>query len=240
QEVHHANRTIPGLFTEQVEKTPNHIALKGYPGIKYKSHKTHKSYMTYISYRQLHEKSDRLAGLLIAKGVGPGTIVGMMMERSVEMIVGILGILKAGGAYLPIEPGYPQERIDYMLKDSGTEILLKDDDFTPGAFNNCPDGTSSPPHPLTHSPTQLCYIIYTSGTTGKPKGVIVEHKGAVNTLLYRKEEYRMNTDVVALQLFSYAFDGFVTSLFTPIVSGARIVLPNREDIANITKIKEIK
>ena len=115
------DKTLQQIFQEQVERAPDQAALLGSSGIK---NMTDMTDMTYISYDQLHETSNQVARLLQEKGIHPDTIVGIMMERSVEMIIGMLGILKAGGAYLPIDPGYPEERIVYMLKDSSAEILL--------------------------------------------------------------------------------------------------------------------
>jgi amino acid adenylation domain-containing protein len=116
------DKTIHELFEEQVERAPDNIAVTGPLQIKYRTYRT---YTTYISYRKLNDKSNRLAHLLQEKGVVPDTIVAIMVPRCVEMIIGILGILKAGGAYLPIDPQYPEERINYMLKDSSAGILLK-------------------------------------------------------------------------------------------------------------------
>jgi len=199
-----------------------------------------------MTYQELKEQTHKLAVILQAKGLQPERAAAIMVERSLEMIIGILAILKAGAAYLPIEPGYPQDRINYMLKDSGASILLatEDTEDTEGVFPTllpCCPSTLQCSH-LHQSPApaaSLAYIIYTSGTTGKPKGVTMEHKGVVNTLLNRKEEYGMNVNHIALQLFSCAFDGFVTSFFTPVISGAQVVLVSREDIARITKIKEV-
>ena len=115
------DKTIAALFEEQLEKTPDNIAVTGPSEMKYR---THRSYKTYISYRELNEKSNRLAYVLIEKGAGPDTIVGIMVQRSVEMIIGILAILKAGAGYLPLDPEYPEDRIKYMLADSGVKILM--------------------------------------------------------------------------------------------------------------------
>ncbi|MCU0287964.1 MAG: AMP-binding protein, partial [Acidobacteria bacterium] len=112
-------KTIHQLFAEQVARTPDYIAL-----IARETREIHEKHITYL---QLNEQSDHLAGLLIEKGVQPDTIVAIMMERSIEMIIAIMGILKAGGAYLPIDMAYPKDRIDYMLKDSGAAILLTDE-----------------------------------------------------------------------------------------------------------------
>ncbi|MCP5102422.1 MAG: amino acid adenylation domain-containing protein, partial [bacterium] len=212
------DKTIHGLFEEQVEKTPGNIAL-----IFKDSH---------LSYEELNRPACQTADMLREKGLKPGVIVGMMMNRSIEMISGIFGILKAGGAYLPIDPTYPQERINYMLKDSGADILLTESPLERGERAGCV------PRKLAPCPAAgLCYVIYTSGTTGRPKGVPVEHRCAVNTLVCRKEEYRMNSRHTSLQLFSYAFDGFVTSFFTPVISGAAVVLLSDNQLKDIGKIK---
>jgi amino acid adenylation domain-containing protein/non-ribosomal peptide synthase protein (TIGR01720 family) len=206
-------KTLHQLFAEQAEQTPDNIAVVG-PltdmQVNYRSYMTH---MTYISYGELNQKSQQLAHLLIERSVKPDTIVGVMLERSIDMIIGIFAILKAGGAYLPIDPEYPEERIRYMLKDSGAEILLKHNDFTPEAFNNRPKGTSPHLH-LSPAPTNcLAYIIYTSGTTGKPKGVMVEHSAAVNTLAALQYKYPFEEQDVYLLKTSYVFDVSVTELF---------------------------
>jgi fengycin family lipopeptide synthetase D len=229
-----ADKTIHELFEEQVQETPDHLGV--IIGLSRQ-----------ITYKELNEKAHRLACRLQEKGVVPDTIVGIMVERSIEMIIGILGILKAGGAYLPIDPDYPEDRINYMLTDSGAEILLtipgisKEIKYKNGivhvmdAINRVP----TPPHlHLEPAPaTCLAYIIYTSGSTGNPKGVLVEHQAVVNTLVCRKEEYNMAPANTALQLFSYVFDGFLTGFFTPIISGARVVLLNPEEVSYIKAVK---
>ena len=153
------HKTIHRLFEEQVERTPDNTALHGENGS--------------ITCKESSENADRLAGLLIEKGVRPDTIVGIMMDRSVEMVVGILGILKAGGAYLPIDPDSPHERIDHMLKDSGARILLSrlsklselnelSADIEVVDFNTIPTQPTQPPIPSS-TPRDLAYIIYTVG-----------------------------------------------------------------------------
>ncbi|MCP5049500.1 MAG: amino acid adenylation domain-containing protein, partial [bacterium] len=211
--------TIHRCFEEKAGQTPGQIAVHG-EGVS-------------LSYGELNHASHCLARQLKEKGVNPVTnpIVAIMADRSVETVIGILGILKAGGAYLPIDPGYPQERIDFMLKDSGAGILLNRHTPLPDPL----DGERQPPL-STAAPSSLAYLIYTSGTTGRPKGVAVEHTGAVNTLLCRKGVYGLDGSHVSLQLFSCAFDGFVTSFFTPLISGARIVLPGEEDSKNVGRL----
>ncbi|MCP5053363.1 MAG: AMP-binding protein, partial [bacterium] len=201
-------KTIHKLFAEQVKRTPDQIALIGQipkgvapPAYKEGTGGLAPLYITYyITYRELNEKADRLAHALKGKGVRPDTIVGIMTERSIYMVTGLLAILKSGGAYLPIDPGYPEERISYMLADSGVRILLTDLAKgmmyeksivrIPDAINRVPTMTSRAAVVPTMTSHHLCYVIYTSGTTGKPKGVLVEHRGLVNFITWRLSAYR--------------------------------------------------
>jgi len=239
---------IHGLFVQQVEKTSDNIVAVAPSAQENRSYRTH---MTYITYRELNEKSAVLASTLIEKGVKPDTIVGIMMERSIEMIIGIMGILKSGGAYLPIEPDYPQERIDYMLRDSQSLVLLTapaiDEAInrsykshmsyisyiSPGNLPASPS-LNFPPLPA----TSLAYVIYTSGSTGKPKGVLVKHDSVTNAIYWRKNEYRLEVNDNVLQLFSFAFDGFVTSFFTPVISGSCAVFLAEKESKDIFAVKK--
>jgi tyrocidine synthetase-3 len=225
-------KTIRQLFEEQAAGTPDGVGLVG------SKQKTED--MAQLTYKELNEQSNQLARVLVEKGVKPDTIVGLMVGRSIEMIIGILGILKAGGAYLPIEPGYPEERIEYMLKDSNAGILLKKSEIRISkSETNSNDQNSFEFRASNLSSSNLSYIIYTSGTTGKPKGVMVEHGGVFNTIYWRRQEYGLTPDDRVLQLFSFSFDGFVTGFFTPIVSGSRVVLPTDEEAGDVFRIKEI-
>jgi len=213
------DKTIHKLFEEQVEKSPYEVA------VIYDD--------TEITYKELNEKSNKVARELIKRGVGPGNVVGILMDTSIEMVLAIFGVLKAGGAFLPINTGHPLERVKFILEDSGAVMLLINRGFegkvpfgcnilsVQSAVNSCGDGSNIG---FISEPDDLAYIIYTSGTTGKPKGVMIEHKGIFNTIMFRKELFRLNKEDVTLQLFSYSFDGFMTSFFTPIVSGATVVL----------------
>lgn len=200
-----------------------------------------------FTYRELNEKANQLARHLRNAGVKRETIVGIMANSSIEMVIGIIGILKSGGAYLPIDAGYPVERLRNILEDSGADILLCQShlisktgtDITTIDIDDCGlyKGDSSNLDKL-NSDNDLAYIIYTSGSTGKPKGVMVEHKSITNTIQWRKAEYGMDEKNAVLQLFSHCFDGFVTSFFTPIVSGAMVVLPDDIEVINLKRIKE--
>ncbi len=218
------NKTIHGLFAEQVERTPDGVALfVGRVGLV-----GHVS----LTYRELNEQSDRAAWLLIEKGVVSDSIVGIMMERSVEMIIGMLGILKAGGAYLPIDVGYPQERIDYMLKDSGAKTLVNEK-FFGGSRAPRRGGPISVLQKSPPSNVNLAYIIYTSGTTGRPKGVMIEHRNAVNTVSWFAEQYRIGSGVHVLQTTDYTFDPSVEQIFGTLLHGACLYIIAKETIGDL-------
>jgi amino acid adenylation domain-containing protein/non-ribosomal peptide synthase protein (TIGR01720 family) len=226
------NMTIHGLFEEQVRKTPDNTAIVSREGA--------------LTYGELNRRSEELAQRLKQWGAGPGTITALKMASGLPMAVAVLAILKSGSAYLPIDPGYPQDRIDYMMKDSQAALLVNTEQSIIAPFGqNLTESEPTAPHRRMHQweevkPTDPAYVIYTSGTTGRPKGVVVEHAGAVNTLIYRKEAYRHGTGDVVLQLFSISFDGFVTSFFTPLISGARLILPAEEEIKDISRLIEIQ
>lgn len=213
------NKTIYQLFEEQVEKTPDKAAISF--GDKE------------LTYKQLNEKANQLARYLVEKGVQKETIVGLLTIHSIETVIGILGILKAGGAYLPIDADYPKERISYILKDSGTGILLanlglsNDIDFVGEVINlDSPDiyaGIAS--NLKVASMTEdIVYVIYTSGSTGKPKGTMIEHQGLVNYICWAKKMYIKDEDEVFPLYSSLAFDLTVTSIFTPLISGSKIIV----------------
>lgn len=230
------DKTIHWLLEEQVTRTPDRIALV------YENQ--------CLTYSELNKRSTQLACFLSNRGVTADVIVAIMVERSIEMIIGLFGIMKAGGAFLPIDPFYPEDRIRYILEDSGTEIGVVDnnsmnDRNLPAAVSTLVNLNAPPVYPDnetgsidTVDSSNLAYVIYTSGTTGRPKGALIEHRSAVNTLLCRKEEYRVSPADTALQFFSYSFDGFVTSFFTPVLSGAEVVLLSEEAVLDMAKIKE--
>ncbi len=229
-------QTISELFNQQAQRTPDNLALLG-PTL----HITpwDEAHTVCLTYACLQQHAEHLAQVLQAKGVHPGMVVAIWVERSVEMIVGTLAILIAGGAYLPIETELPPERVDYMIKDSGATVLLRAHPVTSYQCTiptlvldytewNFPVPTDAHLPLVNFNADVPAYVIYTSGSTGQPKGVLVEHRNAVNILLYRQATYPINTDVTSLLLFSYSFDGFVTDCFTPLISGARVVLLGRQ------------
>jgi amino acid adenylation domain-containing protein len=248
-----ADKTISQLFENQVERTPHHIALVGQSaGRKAQSEKEK---CCAITYRELNKKSTQLARLLIEKGVKSDTIVGVMVERSPEMIIGILGILKAFGAYLPIDPDYPEERIRYMLRDSASEILVTTQDcskeikfdkeiiYISDAINRVP----TPHHLSFHSstlpslssltstltcqvsPANAVYIMYTSGTTGKAKGVMVEHRNVVR-LVINTNYVKLSKETRILQTGAPVFDATTFEIWGALLHGGQLVLLSNDTI----------
>jgi amino acid adenylation domain-containing protein/non-ribosomal peptide synthase protein (TIGR01720 family) len=209
--------TISGLIEKQAYAVPEKVAI--IEGEKK------------ITYQQLNLESAKIARYLIANNVGPGSIVGVMMTQSVNMAVAINAILKSGAAFLPIDPNYPEKRIEYLIKDSCIKILLYDDDRYPEYVDV--EMVNIHQILLESDCTEVCdmakatgnaYVIYTSGSTGQPKGVAISHKSAVNLLLCHIDKFRFNPDDICLELFSFSFDAFILSYFTPLCAGASVIL----------------
>ncbi|MCU0290333.1 MAG: AMP-binding protein, partial [Acidobacteria bacterium] len=233
------DKMIHELFDEQVSRTPDRIAVE-----------TLRATSLQITYRQLNEKSGQLALQLSQKGVTADSIAAIMPERSVEMIIGILGILKSGGAYLPVDPEYPKKRIDYMLKDSGAVILLTD--FEKEKMDNCQlsivnyrlSMSESPHHELhqsslisSHQSNPLAYIIYTSGSTGNPKGVMVEHRNVVR-LVKNTNFVQFRENERLLQTGALEFDASTFEIWGSLLNGIRLFITAKEEILNPVKLKE--
>ncbi len=217
-------KTLHELFEEQVAKTPENVAVV----FEEKE----------LTYQELNAKANQLARGLRLKGVKPEIIVGIMVERSLEMMVGILAVLKSGGAYLPIDPDYPSDRIRYVLEDSGAQILLTEQKFIGGLSNlqieairideeNVFQGETAN-LTLVGVPKDLVYIIYTSGSTGKPKGVMIEHRSVNNFIkgITEKIEFTAYRSILALTTISFDISGLETLL--PLTQGLRVVIANDE------------
>ncbi len=209
--------TIHEVFEQQAEKVPDRVAVIFEDKC--------------LTYKELNQKSNILARLLRENGIGPGRIAGVMAERSLEMLVGILGILKAGGAYLPISPEYPDERIKFMLEDSNASVLLTQKRFLERGVserqvidlederNYRGDGKNLS---LIGNSSDLAYIIYTSGSTGKPKGVMIEHYSVINRLNWMQKKYPIGAQDVILQKTPFTFDVSVWELFWWFFIGAKV------------------
>jgi len=195
-----------------------------------------------LTYRQLHEQANRLAHHLLGLGIGPETRVGIALERSMEMVVALLGTLKAGAAYLPLDLDYPQARLEQMLADAepavivslqshrhrlpaSTSVLALDEDETQKLLA---EAAASHPQDRQRScslhPWHPAYVIYTSGSTGTPKGAVVSHAGIVNRLLWMQAEYGLKADDRVLQKTPFSFDVSVWEFFWPLLAGATLVM----------------
>jgi amino acid adenylation domain-containing protein len=215
-------KCIHQLFEEQVERTPNAVAVV----LEEKQ----------LTYRELNAKANQLANYLRSLGVGPEVLVGICVERSREMIIGLLGILKAGGAYVPLDPNYPFERLAFMLEDSSVPVLLTQERLVEklpqhSACVVCLDSEwgkiavhskENPSIPV--KPKNLAYVIYTSGSTGKPKGVLIQHESLVNYTTVASAEYEIDQYDRILQFSSISFDVSAEEIYTSLTSGATLVL----------------
>ena len=224
---------IHQLFETQVQKTPDAIAVVFEEEL--------------ISYRELNLRANQLAHYLQSLGVGSEVLVGLCVERSLEMVVGVLGILKAGGAYVPLDYAYPQERLAFMLQDAQVSVLLTQEKLKAGLPNHqaeiiCLDtnwqsldyGLDNPTHNITSN--NLAYVIYTSGSTGQPKGVQIEHRSAVNLLNAVAQEPGLTAEDTLLSVTSLSFDIAVSEIFLPLSVGAKLMLVSREVAADGTQL----
>ncbi|WP_031463448.1 non-ribosomal peptide synthetase [Paenibacillus polymyxa] len=226
------NQTIHKLFEEQAERTPDHIAVA-------LGHQT-------LTYRELNETANRLARTLRDAGIKPDEPVGILTERSLDMITGTLAILKAGGAYVPIDSQYPEDRIRYMLEDSGAKLLLAQQDlldrcYFDGQIVNLNDDKSysadaSNPG-IDGASNHAAYVIYTSGSTGKPKGVVVEHRSVVR--LVRNTDYvPFDESTRMLQTCAFVFDVSTFEIWGALLNGGQLVLLHKDDLLDAAKMKE--
>ncbi|MEV7770196.1 amino acid adenylation domain-containing protein [Kitasatospora sp. NPDC086791] len=207
--------TLHGLFEAQAARHPDRAAVTAADG-------------TTLTYADLDKQANRVARALRAEGVGPDDRVAVMMERGPQLLAALLGTLKSGGAYVPVDPGNPAERVDFLLRDSRAKVVIVDDDAPAGDANvrrvgSLLAGSGAPVEPLATS-RDLAYIIYTSGSTGQPKGVMVEHHSVVNRLAWMQRRYPLGEGDVLLQKTPVSFDVSVWELFWWAVEGAAVAL----------------
>ncbi|AQA24637.1 amino acid adenylation domain protein [Rhodococcus sp. MTM3W5.2] len=224
--------TIPELFARQVERVPDAVAVVC--GDRS------------LTYAELDRESNRLARVLISRGVGPETVVAVALPRSADLIVALLGVLKAGGAYLPIDPGYPSDRLEFMLTDAAPVITVTDSDTaimlphnaishlcldTLGVDIVAEDGWG-----VVVQPQNLAYLTYTSGSTGVPKGVAITHRNVA--AFVSKPVWRDGAHGSVLMHSSVAFDASTYEIWAPLTNGGRVVVapPGRTDIATLTRV----
>ncbi len=231
---------IHRMIEAQADRTPNAIALQ-FEGQS-------------VTYRDLDRRANRLARRLRALGVKRDVLVGLCLERSVDMVVGMLGILKAGGAYVPLDPGYPRERLAFMVEDSAMKAVVTDQNLRnelslrieSTLCVDAEDGAASPADEERLEPagddataSSLAYVIYTSGSTGKPKGVLIEHRSVVNLLHSLRRRPGLRADDVVLAITTLSFDIAVSELLFPLTVGAKIVLSTREIAADGLRLLEL-
>ncbi|MCG8367379.1 MAG: amino acid adenylation domain-containing protein, partial [Pseudanabaenales cyanobacterium] len=230
------DQCIHQLFEAQVEKTPDAIA------VVFETQQ--------LTYRELNHRANRLAYCLRKLGVKPEVLVGICVERSIEMVVGLLGILKAGGAYVPIDPAYPQERLAFMLSDSQAPVLLTDSKVLTALPKHsakvlCLDtdwreiaqaSTSNLINSTT--PQNLAYVIYTSGSTGLPKGVQILHSALVNFLNAMGLTLGLGQKDTLLSVTTLSFDIAALEIYLPLMVGARLAVVSREVAVDGTQLLE--
>ncbi|MGI8502515.1 MAG: amino acid adenylation domain-containing protein [Hassallia sp.] len=231
------------LIEVQVEKTPDAIA------IVFEDQQ--------LTYRELNTRANQLAHYLQSLGIGPDVLVGICVERSLEMVIGLLGILKAGGAYVPLDPGYPQERLAYMLEDSQVAVLLTQQRLMVSVPQHSAQvvlldadwediAQERQENPISGAKADnFAYVIYTSGTTGKPKGVLVNHSNVVRLFKATEAWYKFNEHDVWTLFHSYAFDFSVWELWGALLYGGRVVVVSYyvsrspEDFYNLLRYEQV-
>lgn len=227
------DKTLNQLFEEQVKQTPNRIAAV--------------FEQNNITYDELNKKANKLANYLrnkhqkiYKKELQPDTLVALYLNRSFEMIIGILGVLKAGGAYVPLDPDYPSDRLEFIINDAVPKFTLTQNDkidklhsFNKNTLINLKDfelfcTESETNLKIISNPSSLAYVIYTSGSTGNPKGVMIEHRAIINRLIWMQKQYQFCQDDVVLQKTPYTFDISIWELIVPLLSGSKLVfaVPN--------------
>ncbi|MFU7415747.1 non-ribosomal peptide synthase/polyketide synthase [Pseudomonas aeruginosa] len=229
-------RGVHRLFEEQVERTPTA------PALAFGEER--------LDYAELNRRANRLAHALIERGVGADRLVGVAMERSIEMVVALMAILKAGGAYVPVDPEYPEERQAYMLEDSGVQLLLSqshlklplaqgvqriDLDQADAWLENHAENNPG----IELNGENLAYVIYTSGSTGKPKGAGNRHSALSNRLCWMQQAYGLGVGDTVLQKTPFSFDVSVWEFFWPLMSGARLVVAAPGDHRDPAKLVEL-
>ncbi len=225
------------LIAQQARQNPDRIAVQSGP--------------YQLSYGEMHKRSNQLARYLQRRGIGPDVLVGLMVSRSTDLLVAILGILKAGGAYVPLDPIYPKDRIATILDDTRATVLLTDQVLA----ETLPDTTSERIYidtdwaaianesiddlPVSGGPENLIYVLYTSGSTGKPKGAQIEHRNVVSFLFSMLRKPGLTQKDVWLAVTTLSFDFSVLELYLPLLVGAKVVLASREQAADPLELQTL-
>lgn len=230
-----AEMKVHELFEEQVARTPHNVALVFGE--------------QQLTYRELDERANQLAHYLQAFGAGPGKRVGLFVERSMEMVVGLLGILKSGAGYVPLDPCHPKPRIDYILGEAGSPILVTQHNLANGLKSGArllfldsdwpkveSQPTSKPREQA--SSKDVSYVLFTSGSTGKPKGVEVTHQSLVNLICTVRKRPAMTADDAVLAVTTISFDVATGELLVPLSVGARVIIASADDVTDGRRLRE--
>ncbi len=213
--------SLAAAFEAQVADTPDRVAL---------------TYLDqHLTYRQLNRRANQVANTLVDRGAGPGVLVGLAMERSLELLVGLLGILKSGSGYLPLDPSYPAERVRYMVEHAAAPLVLTQRHLAAGLpessarvvlVDETEGGEDDPA--VSAGADHLAYVMYTSGSTGKPKGVQISHRNVLRLMEATRPWFEFGPDDVWTMFHSYAFDFSVWEIWGALLFGGRLVIPDHE------------
>ncbi|MET1177067.1 amino acid adenylation domain-containing protein [Peribacillus simplex] len=230
------NDTIPEAFHKIVERFPDKIAIVDGPRT--------------ITYRELNDKSNRLSHYLLSKGISKEERIGIYMNRSIDMVTGMLAVIKAGAAYVPLDPHYPDERLSYMVEDSSISYCLSHKELGKNGlidsskiiyFEDIEKESDLLMETNLHIANQsdLAYVIYTSGTTGRPKGVMLEHSGIINLVYNQNEMMCLDTSAKVLQFATFNFDSSVIEIFSTLLFGAELhISVDKENQFDMSKLVE--
>ncbi len=229
-----AQKKVHELFEEQVMRTPDNVALV------FDEQK--------LTYRELDQRTNQLAHYLQAFGAGPDKKVGLFVDRSLEMVIGLLGILKSGACYVPLDPTHPKQRIEHILTHSESPIVVTQRSLAAGLVSNArlisldsdwPQIASQPSSKTKETATSnhVAYVLFTSGSTGKPKGVEVTHRSLVNLLNSVCKQPGMNSDDTVLAVTTISFDVATGELLVPLCVGARVIIASAETVTDGSQLK---
>lgn len=227
------DKTVAQLFEDQVDQTPHNTAVI-FEGAT-------------LTYAQLNKAANRIAYSLIEYGISADTLVGICVDRSLEMVIGVLAVLKAGGAYLPIAPDLPHSRKAFFVEDSSISLLLTQSALMEElsslgvellSLDSFKDAQANHPNPPARSSSRnLAYMIYTSGSTGKPKGVMIEQVSLVNMITAFNDYYQIGSQDRVMQQAAFSFDVCVGEMFPVMCAGGALVIPTRETLLNPSLFK---